>query len=172
LWGFAEATLFFLVPDVYLSRLALTGLRKAAAGCLLATAGALAGGALMHGWAAHEPAAAEAAVDRVPAVSRAALARVARQIEERGPAAAVLLGGVSGTPYKIYAVEAGRLGVGNGRFLLASAPARLCRFLAVSLLAAGLARLPALARRPGLARRLHAGAWTAFYIAYLSLVPW
>src|SRR5262245_716191 len=171
LWGFAEATLFFVVPDVYLSRVALRSLRAAALGCLLATAGALAGGALMYGWGERNPAAAEAALDLVPAISPAALARVADELRGGSGAAsaAIIAGGFLGRPYKIYAVEAGRLGMGLPRFLAASALARLPRFLAVALLAAGIARVPTLARRPGAAVRLHLAVWTLFYIFYWSL---
>ena len=41
-WGFAEATLFFIVPDVLLSYVALKNLRAALLTCFIATGGALA----------------------------------------------------------------------------------------------------------------------------------
>ena len=46
-WGAAEATLFFIVPDVLLSRMALQDRRRALQACLWALAGALAGGTLV-----------------------------------------------------------------------------------------------------------------------------
>lgn len=54
LWGLAEATLFFIVPDVLLSLLALKDRRRAwiASGY----AGALLGGGMMYFWAAHDAA--------------------------------------------------------------------------------------------------------------------
>ena len=47
LWGLAEATLFFIVPDVWLN---LAGRRRLEAGLL----GALIGGALIYFWGAHD----------------------------------------------------------------------------------------------------------------------
>ena len=42
-WGFAEATLFFIVPDVLLSWIALHAPRKALVACLWAVVGAPSG---------------------------------------------------------------------------------------------------------------------------------
>ena len=44
LWGFAESTLFFIVPDVLLTWLALSLPRRALRACYWALGGALAGG--------------------------------------------------------------------------------------------------------------------------------
>lgn len=40
---------------------------------------------------------------------------------------------VCGTPYKIYAVQAGGLGIGLWGFMLVSIPARLIRFILVTM---------------------------------------
>src|SRR3546814_12347528 len=48
LWGFAEATVFFVVPDVWISRRALSSWRAALRGCGFALAGALVGGVLLY----------------------------------------------------------------------------------------------------------------------------
>lgn len=171
LWGFAEATLFFFVPDVYLSRLALSDLRAALRGCLWALCGALAGGILMYGWGVRDRAAAERALDAVPAISTHAIERVRAEIEGRG-AAAVFLGPLSGTPYKIYAVESAAAGLPLPRFLLISVPARLVRFVLVSLLVAGLARGPLRRFEPRRLRLAHALSWAAFYVVYFTLKDW
>jgi hypothetical protein len=47
-WGLAEATVFFVVPDVWISRLALSSWRAALRGCALALVGALVGGVLLY----------------------------------------------------------------------------------------------------------------------------
>src|SRR3546814_16266356 len=47
LWGFAEATVFFVVPDVWISRRALSSWRAALRGCGFALAGALVGCVLL-----------------------------------------------------------------------------------------------------------------------------
>ena len=44
LWGFAEATVFFIVPDVLLSWLALRSPKSGLIACLFALLGALIGG--------------------------------------------------------------------------------------------------------------------------------
>jgi membrane protein YqaA with SNARE-associated domain len=171
-WGFAEASLFFLVPDVWLSRVALDSPRRALRGCLWALAGALGGGALMWAWGGAAPATAEAALDSVPGISAAMVAGVRAELAGIGWSA-LFLGPATGTPYKIYAVEAGILGRGLLPLLAVSVPARLLRFVLVTLLAAGLARAPGLRRLPPRAQRwLHAAAWTAFYVLYLSWKGW
>jgi hypothetical protein len=170
-WGFAEATLFFFVPDVYLSRLALADLRGALRACLWALAGALLGGAWMFAWGSRDAAAAERALGAVPAISAAAIAGVRQDIAARG-AAAIFLGPLSGTPYKIYAVESAAAGLGLARFLAISIPARLLRFGLVTLLFAGAARGPLRRWSPARLAIAHAAAWTLFYAVYFALKDW
>jgi membrane protein YqaA with SNARE-associated domain len=171
LWGFAEATLFFFVPDVYLSRIALFDLRGALRACLWALAGAVAGGALMFAWGRADAGGAERALDRVPAISAAAIQEVGRSIRERG-AVAVFLGPLTGTPYKIYAVESAPAGLSLARFLAVSVPARLLRFVLVTLLFAGMARGPLRRWPPAKLALAHTAAWGLFYAAYFALKDW
>src|SRR5699024_4595805 len=49
-WGLAEGTFFFIVPDVWLSWVALQKPRTARKAALSALAGAMAGGAFVHAW--------------------------------------------------------------------------------------------------------------------------
>lgn len=168
-WGFAEATLFFLVPDVYLSRVALHSLPRALRDCLWALLGALVGGALMYGWGTAAPLSAEAALARVPAVAEEDLVRVREELREHGWSA-LFLGPLTGTPYKIYAVEAARLERGLLPLLAVSVPARLLRFVLVTLLAAGLTAAPGLRRlSPTASNALHALAWTLFYAVFVAV---
>ena len=180
LWGFAEATVFFLVPDVLLTWIALGDRRTAVIGrrresfralgaCLAALAGALLGGALLYTWGARDPAAARELLDRVPSISRAMIERVEGEIAERG-AVATVLGPLRGTPYKVYAALSGEKGEGLARFLAVSVLARLPRFLVLTLAAAGVS---ALLRGWSLRRKrlLHAALWGAFYGAYFALMP-
>ncbi len=166
LWGLAEATLFFVVPDVWLSLVAAASRRRALRACLWAAAGALAGGLAMHAWGAADPAWALAAVERVPAVSSAMVERVAAQLGEHG-LWALFVGPWTGTPYKLYAVQAGALGVPAWQFALASVPARLARFLVLSWMLGRLAgRLPARWRAPALL-----AGWAVFYAGFFALMP-
>jgi hypothetical protein len=171
-WGFAEATLFFFVPDVQLTRVALTRPRLALRCCGLALAGALAGGSLMYAWGNADPAAARAALDAVPAVSAQAVAEVGAELRGHG-ARSLFLGPLTGKPYKIYAVEAAAGGVGLLPFLAVSVPARGLRFLLAVGVVAGLVRLPGLRRLSVATRRaLHLVFWVALYGVYFSLKGW
>ena len=169
LWGLAEATVFFLVPDVLLTWIALHDRRAALLSCLAALLGALLGGGLMFTWGARDPAAARALLDRVPSISRGMIDRVEAEIAERG-AVATVLGPLRGTPYKVHAALSGEKGEGLARFLAVSVLARLPRFLLLTLVAAGVS---ALLRGWSLGRKraLHAALWSAFYGAYFALMP-
>ena len=164
-WGFAEATLFFLVPDVILSAIAIADWRLALASCLAATAGAMAGGALMYRAGRRDDGRLRALFLRIPGIGPAMLERVAAQVASRG-FLAVLLGPLYGTPYKLYAAEAGRRDMSLPGLMLITVPARLLRFLAVTLLAAWLAHGVAPAVEPGAKYATWAVAWTAFYAWY------
>jgi membrane protein YqaA with SNARE-associated domain len=71
-WGFAEATLFFIVPDVLLSAIAVwRGRRSALHGTAWTIAGAVLGGLLMYGWSVCDFLGVVAMLDRLPAISPA-----------------------------------------------------------------------------------------------------
>lgn len=170
LWGFAEATLFFLVPDILLTDRAVVGLRSALAACGYAVAGALAGGAVMFAWGAYAPQRALAVIEALPAISPAMIDAVGTELDRRG-LAAVPIGSFTGKPYKIYAAQAGRRGGDPIPFLLASIPGRLGRFLLLALIAAAVGRGPM--RRWTVRRRRLAwlGGWAVFYACYFLLMP-
>lgn len=171
LWGLAEATLFFVVPDVFLSWLALERRRTALLACAAATVGALLGGMVMYLWATHQPARTEAAVEALPAVSPAMMERVRRELSTDGWSAMVT-GAFRGTPYKVYAVEAGRLHLGSLGFLLATPLARLPRFLLLTWLASWVGTRTPQTWSLGRKRRVHVAVCTVFYLLYWSLMPW
>lgn len=161
-WGFAEATLFFLVPDVILSAIAIADWRLALWGCLAATGGAMAGGALMYHAGKRDDGRLRRLFLRIPGIGPAMLERVADQVGSRG-FLAVLLGPLYGTPYKLYAAEAGRRHLSMAGLLLVTVPARLLRFVAVTLLAAWLAHAVAPAMPQDTKYAAWAVAWTVFY---------
>src|SRR3546814_21022897 len=80
LWGFAEATVFFVVPDVWISRRALSSWRAALRGCGFALAGALVGGGLLSFAGRHHAAALLALFERLPEIGRTAEARVGKVV--------------------------------------------------------------------------------------------
>lgn len=166
LWGFAESTLFFVVPDVLISFTALGSWRRSVLQAGSAVAGALLGGAVLFAWATSTPEAARAAVRQVPFV-REPMFAVASAGLAAGAFTALVRGSFSGIPYKVYAVEApGR--VRAAVFFLASVPARALRFLvvasAIALVASLLLRFTSIGSR-GLRVVLAAG-WSAFYAYY------
>ena len=128
LWGFAEATFFFIVPDVLLSIVALKSRQKATRICFWAVSGALTGGTIMFTWGALHETSADHFLEQVPAISNRLIQEVDRQIESIG-SMATFAGSVTGKPYKVYAVHAGSAGLNIAIFLLISIPARLLRFL-------------------------------------------
>lgn len=166
-WGFAEATLFFVVPDVVVGWVALHDWRKGVLAALAATAGALLGGLLVL----LQPDLFLDLLPRVPTVSDAMLADAGAQVEERG-LMALLLGPLGGIPYKAYAAHLGAQGADPLLFLALSVPARLERLLPAALLC-GLVGWLARRRvreRPGLALAAYAAVWLLQYALYLALL--
>jgi hypothetical protein len=170
-WGMAEASLFFIVPDVLVSLVALRrGWHRGAMVALGAAFGALLGGAIMLAWASRDPAVAVAAVALVPNISDAMMAGARADLAARG-VMALAVGGLSGVPYKIYAVEAPGLGLALP-VLLATLPVRLARFLAVAAVAAGARRLLEGARLgPGAQTLVLLTFWLVFYLWFFRVMP-
>lgn len=170
-WGFAEATVFFVVPDVLLTAVVLrSGPHTALRACGFALAGALAGGVAMYGFGAIDPIAARTLLDWVPAVGPAMIAGVHDSLASDG-IVALFVGPLAGVPYKIYAVEAPQAGIGILPFLAASVPARLFRFAATTFLAFTLSRLLAPYLSESSRLRLLLGVWAVFYLFYFVAVP-
>jgi hypothetical protein len=86
-------------------------------------------GMLLFNWASSDPEAAHQAVARVPFVTAGMFTHVQTGYQRHG-LGALLLGPLSGTPYKIYAVEAPGF-MSRAVFLWGTIPARGERFLLV-----------------------------------------
>lgn len=169
LWGLAEATLFFIVPDVLLSLLALRSRPRALVAGGFAVVGALLGGWLMYRWAALDAGLARDALVSVPAISADLLAQVRQQLASQG-LPAMFAGAFSGVPYKIYAVEAGAAALPLAAFLALSLPARALRFLLVIVAVDWIARHWACGMRPAGRTALALGFWGLFYAGYFSVM--
>jgi hypothetical protein len=122
----------------------------------------------MYRWGHADPSGATSALLAVPAVGFGVIQDVRDSLASRG-LTALFLGPLRGTPYKIYAVSSGDMGLSLPAFLLVSIPARGIRFLIMTLAASWASRGPLeswpLARKRALAIAL----WTAFYAAYFAL---
>jgi membrane protein YqaA with SNARE-associated domain len=172
-WGLAEATFFFIVPDVLLTWIATRSLRTSLQATLVALAGALIGGAAVVTFASNAPDTAHAFLLHIPGINAHLLERVSGQVDELG-LMAVLFGPLKGIPYKIYAVEWGTRGGALLPFLLISVPARWVRFALSALLARAIAYLlgPLTHRRPRIETLILALIWIAFYVFYFTRFGW
>lgn len=106
----------------------------------------------------------------LPAITADMVVDVNKQLENNG-LVALFVGPLTGTPYKIYALEAASLGYGLGILLLISLPARLLRFVIVSLVAGTICQM--LSSRVSLRklRIIHLVFWLGLYGVYFSVVP-
>jgi membrane protein YqaA with SNARE-associated domain len=168
-WGFAEGTLFFILPDVPLSLAAMFRPRRALLHLVAIVSGAVLAGAVMFSWSVGGPSAHQA-VAKVPLVTPAMFERAERDYCEFGVWAAAM-GPVRGIPYKVYAVEAPEH-CGLLSFLTMTVPARLWRLAAVWL---GFAGAGAILRRLGRGAMAwapagHASFWIVVYIVYWAKV--
>ncbi len=169
LWGFAEATIFFIVPDVLLGWLALRSPKRGFIACLFALLGALIGGSAMWLWGRFDPDSARAIFELLPAMGGDSIASVEKQLADSG-ITALFLGPLGGTPYKIYAVEAANLGYGLAIFLAVSIPARLTRFVLVTIVSGVASRV--LRRRFSMrtVQMIHVGCWALFYAWFFTVM--
>ena len=170
-WGLAEATLFFIVPDVLLSAVALRDRAWALRLCLWTLGGALIGGLVMYQWGRHDVEQASQVLTRVPAIGDTMLIRVATDLERLG-SLATFLGPLTGTPYKLYAALSPEAGISLAAFLLISIPARLIRFALIAVIISSITnkwlRHWSYRQRLSLILTL----WAAFYLVYFLLMPW
>ena len=167
-WGFIEATVFFIVPDVLLSVATASNARRAYTACLYATAGALLGGAVL--WQLGDTIDWRALFEKLPAIDAAMIAAAGERLAADGPVA-LFAGVLTGTPYKLFVIEARDLGIGLGPFLAASTPARLGRFVLVTAAAHLFCRVTR-QRLPGSRQRaVLLGFWAVFYTAFFALMP-
>jgi membrane protein YqaA with SNARE-associated domain len=170
LWGLAEGTFFFVVPDVAITLVAMLQPRRAWRHILASIAGSVIGGAVLFSWSTSNPLAARQAVARVPFITAKMIANVHASFERHGMGA-VFLGPPAGTPYKIYAVEAPEF-VSKSAFLWATAPARGERFVLVWIVfgIAGSLLRRFLRRTPAQLAFRHACFWIVFYTFYWTVI--
>jgi len=131
-WGLAEGTVFFIVPDVWISWVATKNTRRSHATTVSALAGALAGGVITYRYSRRKSA--QTTRDMLlkqPAVSRAMINRIEHEMADEGPKT-LMRGPLRGAPYKIYARTAGTQDQSLKEFLAWSVPARMLRFIVVS----------------------------------------
>ena len=170
LWGLAESTVFFIVPDVGVAYIALVTPGywwKAAATSVL---GALVGAVLLflavQFWLHQEV---RHLLTVLPGIHPATLAAARSRISLHGPGA--LLGAAfSGIPYKVFAAELTLAGTSLPVLLAWTIPSRALRLFPVAAIAGlfgGILR-PVIARNFRVFTAAYALAWAVFYGWYWS----
>ncbi len=167
-WSAAESALFFIVADVPISWIAVrSGTKAALLAAVIAALASIAGAAIVFLWAGRDPVGAAATMAHLPAIDEALVARAA-EAYRHGPLA-MLAGSFSGTPFKLYALEAAK--ERDYSLLLLAPLIRLPRFLLVALFVGGVSHL--LRRSLDVRGRLAllGGAWVVFYAFYFAAMP-
>lgn len=170
IWGVAEGSFFFIVPDLIISLAALYAPRRALRHMLAVVVGSLVAGAALYLWSAVDHDRALAAVRHVPFIAHGMFASVSSDIASLG-AWALCKGPLSGIPYKVYAVlSPGAIPL--YLFLLVSIPARLERLIVswVVFSCAGMVLKRPLLRHPALGPGLHGLYWVIVYALYWSRI--
>ena len=172
-WGVAEATLFFIVPDVAVGAVALHRPSRALAAAAAAVAGAVVGGAVLALVVGAVGAGALDVVGAVPGIPDRMVTASAADVEARG-ALALLLGPAAGIPYKLYVTHMALAGWSLPSLVAWTVPARALRIVPVGLLCAlvgHLARRP-LARHRLLGTGIYQLPWYTIYVSYVMANGW
>lgn len=167
-WGFAEATVFFVVPDVWTSWVGMRRPKRALGTTLSALGGAMLGGAATFAWAQRVPAEqSQATMAKVPGITAGMVEDVELQVTRSGHAA-LMRGPIRGVPYKLYARASGVQHKSLPNFLAWSVPGRLIRFVLVTWVSS---RIAALARRrfPEMPERARS---TIFWVSWAGFYAW
>jgi membrane protein YqaA with SNARE-associated domain len=167
-WGFAEATVFFVVPDVAVGLIALFRPSRAAPAAIAAVAGGVAGSiglraAIRGGW---NP---EPLLRALPGTTPADL-DWARGAVALNAIQAFLTAAVRGTPVKVLTAEATQQGMATARLVLLVVLNRAPRIgvAAAAMAIVGLLGRPLVTRRPRAVAAMYAAGWIAFYAWFWS----
>src|SRR5690242_11660831 len=137
-WSAAEAAIFFIVADVPISWIAVrSGTKAAMLAAVVAAVASVVGAAIVFVWARHDPYGATSTMTGLPAIDQRLISRAAEGYHE-GPLA-MLAGSFSGTPFKLYALEAAKRP--DYSLLLLAPFVRLPRFLLVALFVGSVSKL-------------------------------
>jgi membrane protein YqaA with SNARE-associated domain len=173
-WGLLEATIFFFVPDVYLTGVVLKGdFKKILTVFFYSLFGALLGGIVVYYFAFSHPVKIWAWLDYIPGISEKLIQNVRMNISLEGPLS-MFKGMFRGVPYKLFAAAWGEQKGNLSFFLLISFVARGIRFIASMLAAAFLRTLGAKFIQNWNIWRwvIYCIFWIAFYSLYFQYYRW
>lgn len=171
IWGFAEATFFFIIPDVILTFIAIHGFQAGLSASLLALIGALLGGMSIYVFAKKNFTRAYKLINRVPAVGEEMLNNVKVSLSAKG-ITALITGPIRGIPYKAFALFAPKIGFSFLVFIIASIPARFIRFFLTTIIAWLLAEVIFETLPMWIKYGVWAIVWIIVYSIYFIIHPW
>ena len=165
LWGYAEATRFWLIPDILLAWITLNRPRSIVASVIAATAGAVLGGVRMHKDAREE----HARLAEIPGINDALLLDAHERFASRGWVA-VVRAPLDGIPYKVYATESGLAGKPLDELIAWTLLARLWRFILSATASALIGRVfsRSVRRSEGMWFGGTLGFWVFVYVRYFA----
>ena len=162
--------MFFIIPDVLITRVALGSLRSGLITAAFALTGALLGGMISYRWGAADLNGARHVLDALPAISLKMLDHAQDALKTDGMFAA-FVGSFSGVPYKVFAVHAASAGIPLSLFLLASIPVRGIRFVLLAAMTRALARFAVPTWSAKRLQRAWAVVWIVNYAIYWAVMP-
>jgi uncharacterized membrane protein YeaQ/YmgE (transglycosylase-associated protein family) len=170
-WGLSEATVFFIVPDVIISFIALKyGFRSGVLACLAGVVGAVLGGILIYLWGQGDIVGARAFFDLLPAIAPSTIARAQSEMADVSYGLSMFKGSLSGVPFKLYASEAGAIGASLFAFVALTPLVRIPRFLIAASFGALAKRFAPTMFQPHKFKLLGA-FWVVFYALYWTFAP-
>jgi hypothetical protein len=167
LWGYAEGTVFFLVPDLWITWVTLFAPLSGLLAWLASILGSLAAVLTLHGLSTTPGLDPLGWIVRIPAISEVMIAAVEARLAATGlPWTPWLIAG--GVPLKVYAGVAFHQGIPLDGVLLWTVFARIVRIAPTFLVVLAVRRLAAVRidRRPIRWSVLLVGCWSLFYLAY------
>ncbi len=173
-WGFAEATFFFIVPDVWLSGVAALDKTKDLIKAITsAVLGALLGGLCMYVAGRYYVLPTFAFWHVVPGIDVGQLNAACSDLSEKG-LWAMTWGVFKGIPYKFYAAEWGLNHGGLLPFIAVSIIARTARFTVVSLIAKAFFTLVGKTSKLSDEGKIAvlAEIWLIIYVLYFNQFGW
>jgi membrane protein YqaA with SNARE-associated domain len=170
-WGFAEATLFFIVPDVFLCFVSIKySLRQTFYLTLYALIGAITGGVLIYKLGINYPETVYKLIVSLPAIDTDMMNEVRNKLQQSA-LSQMFIGAVTGVPYKVFAFEAGQQLIDLTCFILISIPARLFRWISIIVLVRLLILYLQKRYTAKQITKIFCVFWAIFYAVFFTLMP-
>lgn len=166
IWGFSEGIVFFIVPDIIITFVALFSFRKSFKVMIAVLTGSIISGILMYYFGLINFEMVKALVVRVPFVSESMFISTHQDFEALG-IWALLKGPMSGIPYKVYSIQSSAY-ASILSFVIVSIPARLERLMLTWFMFAfgGYLFRRKIKENQVMAIRIHSVYWIIIYVLY------